>query len=126
MAKYSPMYWISRRPAPIEVVSGETRGTASYGIGDADHWMQVLKVQDMAYELGDPTVAQGLHSPDMLMVYLPKEKILFNADLYSPPAQGAAAAGAERGEQDADDEHPEAEARRRAARRGAQRPRRHA
>jgi hypothetical protein len=50
--------------------------------------MQVLKVQDMAYELGDPTVAQGLHSPDMLMVYLPKEKILFNADLYSPPAQG--------------------------------------
>ena len=23
------------------------------------------------------------------MVYLPKEKILFNADLYSPPAQGA-------------------------------------
>jgi glyoxylase-like metal-dependent hydrolase (beta-lactamase superfamily II) len=89
MAKYSPMYWISRRPAPIEVVSGETRSSASYGIGDADHWMQVLKVQDMAYELGDPTVAQGLHSPDMLMVYLPKEKILFNADLYSPPAPGA-------------------------------------
>jgi hypothetical protein len=23
-------------------------------------------------------------------VYLPKEKILFNADLYTPPAQGAA------------------------------------
>jgi len=27
----------------------------------------------------------------MLMVYLPKEKILINADLYSPPAQGAPA-----------------------------------
>jgi hypothetical protein len=25
----------------------------------------------------------------MLMVYLPKEKILINADLYSPPAPGA-------------------------------------
>jgi hypothetical protein len=25
----------------------------------------------------------------MLMVYLPKEKILINADLYSPPAEGA-------------------------------------
>jgi hypothetical protein len=25
----------------------------------------------------------------MLIAYLPKEKILFNADLYSPPAQGA-------------------------------------
>jgi glyoxylase-like metal-dependent hydrolase (beta-lactamase superfamily II) len=89
MAEFSPMYWISRRPAPIEVVSGEGRGTASYGIGDADHWLQVLHVQDMSYELGDPSVRQGHHSPDMLMVYLPKERILFNADLYSPPAQGA-------------------------------------
>ena len=25
----------------------------------------------------------------MLMAYLPKEKILLNADLYTPPAQGA-------------------------------------
>ena len=33
--------------------------------------------------------AQGNHSADMLMVYLPKEKILINADLYSPPVQGA-------------------------------------
>jgi len=33
---------------------------------------------------------QGLnHAAGMLMVYLPKEKILLNADLYSPPAQGA-------------------------------------
>jgi hypothetical protein len=35
---------------------------------------------------------QGLnHAANMLMVYLPKEKILVNADLYSPPAQGAPA-----------------------------------
>jgi glyoxylase-like metal-dependent hydrolase (beta-lactamase superfamily II) len=88
MAKYSPMYWISRRPAPIETVAGETRGTAQYGLGDANHLMTVYHVQDMSYELGDPSVSQGHHAPDMLMVYLPKEKILFNADLYSPPAQG--------------------------------------
>jgi hypothetical protein len=89
MAKYSPMYWISRRPAPIETVAGEVRGTGSYGIGDADRFLQVFHVQDMAYELGDPSYRQGHHSPDMLVAYLPREKILFNADLYSPPAQGA-------------------------------------
>jgi glyoxylase-like metal-dependent hydrolase (beta-lactamase superfamily II) len=89
MAKYSPMYWISRRPAPIETVAGEVRGTASYGIGDADRFLQVFHVQDMAYELGDPSYRQGHHSPDMLIAYLPKERILFNADLYSPPAPGA-------------------------------------
>ncbi len=33
---------------------------------------------------------QGLgHSQGMLVAYLPKEKMLINADLYSPPAQGA-------------------------------------
>jgi hypothetical protein len=48
----------------------------------------------MAYELGDNTLRQGHHSEDMLMAYLPKEKILFNADLYSPPAQGAPAPAA--------------------------------
>jgi hypothetical protein len=33
------------------------------------------------------------HSDNMLIAYLPKEKILVNADLYTPPAQGAAASG---------------------------------
>jgi glyoxylase-like metal-dependent hydrolase (beta-lactamase superfamily II) len=33
---------------------------------------------------------QGLnHAGTMLLVYFPKEKIVVNADLYSPPAQGA-------------------------------------
>ena len=90
MAQYSPMYWISRRPAPIETVAGEARGTAAYGLGDAERLLQVFHVQDFAYELGDPSYRQGHHSIDMLMAYLPKEKILLNADLYSPPAQGAA------------------------------------
>lgn len=46
--------------------------------------------------LGDDThpvelyTVQGLqHAAGMLMVYLPKEKILVNADLYTPPAAGA-------------------------------------
>lgn len=89
MAQYSPMYWISRRPAPIETVAGEVRGTAQYGLGDADRMLQLFHVQDMAYELGDPSYRQGHHSPDMLIAYLPKEQILLNADLYSPPAPGA-------------------------------------
>ena len=89
MAKYSPMYWISRRPAPIETVAGEARGTGKYVVTDGERILEIFHVQDMAYELGDQTLAQGHHSVDMLMAYLPKEKILLNADLYSPPVPGA-------------------------------------
>ena len=56
---------------------------------DGERILEIVKVQDMAYELGDRSYTQGNHSVDMLIAYLPKEKILFNADLYSPPAQGA-------------------------------------
>ena len=55
----------------------------------ASAYLEIFHVQDMAYELEDQSYAQGNHSADMLMVYLPKEKILINADLYSPPAPGA-------------------------------------
>jgi len=38
----------------------------------------------------DIHLVQGLgHAQGMLMAFLPKERILVNADLYSPPAQGA-------------------------------------
>jgi hypothetical protein len=90
MAIYSPMYMISRRPAPIETVGGDTRATAPFVITDGLRMLEVFHVQDMAYEVGDPTLRQGNHSQDMLMAYLPKERILYNADLYSPPAAGAA------------------------------------
>jgi len=79
---------ISRRPAPIETVAGEARGTGKYVVTDGARILEILHVQDMAYELGDPSYRQGNHSLDMLIAYLPKEKILLNADLYSPPAQG--------------------------------------
>jgi glyoxylase-like metal-dependent hydrolase (beta-lactamase superfamily II) len=94
MSLYSPMYMISRRPAPIETVAsfagGPGGGAAKYVITDGERILEVIHVQDMAYELSDPSYAQGNHSADMLMAYLPKEKILINADLYSPPALSAA------------------------------------
>jgi len=93
MALYSPMYMISRRPAPIETVAsfagGPGGGAGKYVITDGERILQIFHVQDMAYELEDSSYAQGNHSADMLMAYLPKEKILINADLYSPPASGA-------------------------------------
>ena len=89
MALYNPMYWISRRPPPIETVAGEPRSSAKYVVTDGERILEIDKVEDMAYELGDRSYAQGNHSVDMLIAYLPKEKILFNADLYSPPAPGA-------------------------------------
>jgi hypothetical protein len=92
MTLYNPMYMISRRPAPIETVAsfsgGPGGGAAKYVITDGEHMLEIFHVQDMAYELEDQSYAQGNHSADMLMAYLPKEKILINADLYSPP-QGA-------------------------------------
>jgi hypothetical protein len=89
MAVFSPMYMISRRPAPIDTVGGDTRGEGKYVVTDGVRMMEIFHVQDLAYELGDPSYSQGNHSADMLMAYLPKEKILVNADLYSPPANGA-------------------------------------
>src|SRR4029077_6342759 len=74
---------------PIETVAGEPRSTAKYVVTDGERILEIDKVDDMSYELGDRTYAQGNHSVDMLIAYLPKEKILFNADLSSPPAQGA-------------------------------------
>ena len=87
LAQYHPMYMISRRPAPIETVDGDTRMTAPYVVTDGARILEVFHVLDVAYDLGDPSYRQGNHSNDMLMVYLPKEKILVNADLYSPQAQ---------------------------------------
>jgi hypothetical protein len=74
------MFMISRRPAPIETVNQKNV------LSDGVRTMDIYHVQDMAYALQDPAYRQGNHAEDMLMVYLPGEKILINADLYSPPA----------------------------------------
>jgi glyoxylase-like metal-dependent hydrolase (beta-lactamase superfamily II) len=82
LATYYPMFMVSRRPAPIETVNA--RNVLSDGV----RMLDIEHVQDMAYALEDPSYRQANHSEDMLMVYLPKEKLLVNADLYSPPAAG--------------------------------------
>ena len=91
LAFYNPMYWISRRPPPIETVAGEARSTAKYVVTDGERILEIDKVEDVSYQSGDRSYSQGNHSADMLIAYLPKEKVLFNADLYSPPAAGAPA-----------------------------------
>jgi hypothetical protein len=95
MTIFNPMYMISRRPPPIQTVGGTT-AMGGTGVGDDERQMQIWHVQDMAYEAGEsylkipgPSLARGNHSADMLMVYLPKEKILINADLYAPGEPGA-------------------------------------
>lgn len=95
MTIFNPMYMISRRPPPIETVGGTT-SVGKYVISDDERQLQIWHVQDMAYEEGEsylkipgPSLARGNHSADMLMAYLPKEKILINADLYVPPSPGA-------------------------------------
>lgn len=90
MSQYNPMYWISRRPAPIETVDGDVRRTGKYVVTDGEQILEIIRVQDMAYELGDRSLAQGIHSEDMLIAYLPREGILINADLFSPREQAPA------------------------------------
>ena len=124
MAQFNPMYWISRRPAPIETVAGEARSTAKYVVTDGERILEVYQGAGHGLRAGRPSYAQGHHSIDMLMAYLPKEKILVNADLYSPPAPGAPPAPPTAEHAHAPAEHPQAEARRPAARADA-RPHRH-
>src|SRR5207248_3960804 len=44
LALYHPMYMISRRPAPIETVGGDTRMTAPYVVTDGERIMEVFHV----------------------------------------------------------------------------------
>ena len=70
---YYPYFAGGRRPLPMEAVNQK------YVISDG---VRVVELHPM----------QGLnHVGGMLIVYFPKEKILVNADLYTPPAQGAQA-----------------------------------
>jgi len=70
---YYPYFTGGRRPLPIEAVNQK------YVISDG---VRVLELHPV----------QGLnHAGGMLIVYFPKEQILVNADLYTPPAQGAQA-----------------------------------
>ena len=70
---YYPYFSGGRRPLPIETVNQK------YVISDGARTIDLYPMQGLN------------HAANMLLVYLPKEKILVNADLYSPAAAGAAA-----------------------------------
>ena len=65
-------YWTGGRQPEFETL------TSKYVISDGVRVLEVHHVEGLA------------HNANMLIAYLPKEKILVNADLYSPPAPGAA------------------------------------
>jgi hypothetical protein len=68
---YYPYFTGGRRPLPVETVNQK------YVLSDGVRTVDLYPVQGLN------------HAAGMLIVYVPKEKILVNADLYSPPAQGA-------------------------------------
>ena len=70
LAMFYPNFTTSRRPVPIERVNQK------YVLSDGN---QVVELYPM---LG------STHIGPMLLAYLPKQKILVNADMYTPPAPG--------------------------------------
>ena len=70
---YYPYFSGGRRPLPIEAVNQK------FTLSDGVRTIDLYPVENLN------------HTATMLIAYLPKEKILVNADLYSPPAQGAQA-----------------------------------
>jgi glyoxylase-like metal-dependent hydrolase (beta-lactamase superfamily II) len=76
LSLFYPMYMTSRRPFRIETVDQQ------FVLSDGVRTMELHPVAGLQH-------AQG-----MLVAYLPKERLLLNADLYSPPAAGAPAPAA--------------------------------
>jgi glyoxylase-like metal-dependent hydrolase (beta-lactamase superfamily II) len=74
LSVYYPNFAASRRPAPFETVKQK------YVISDGTRNLDLHPIQDLN------------HAAGMLVAYLPKERILINADLYSPPASHTTAA----------------------------------
>jgi glyoxylase-like metal-dependent hydrolase (beta-lactamase superfamily II) len=70
---YYPYFSGGRRPLPIETVNQK------YVISDGVRTLDLYPMQGLNHHGG------------MLIAYFPKERILVNADLYSPPAAGAPA-----------------------------------
>jgi glyoxylase-like metal-dependent hydrolase (beta-lactamase superfamily II) len=68
---FYPYFTGGRRPLPIETVNQK------YIISDGVRSIDLYPMQGLN------------HAAGMLIAYFPKEKILVNADLYTPPAKGA-------------------------------------
>jgi glyoxylase-like metal-dependent hydrolase (beta-lactamase superfamily II) len=73
LALFYPMYMTSRRPLRIETVADKP-----HVLSDGTRTVELHALADLQ------------HAQHMLVAWLPKERILVNADLYSPPAAGAA------------------------------------
>jgi hypothetical protein len=74
LSLFYPFFVNARREA-VEAVNPRQK----YVLSDGERTLDLHPVEGLA------------HSAGMLVAYLPKEKILINADLYSPPASGAQA-----------------------------------
>jgi glyoxylase-like metal-dependent hydrolase (beta-lactamase superfamily II) len=70
---YYPYFSGGRRPLPFETVNQK------FVISDGVRTLDLYPMQGLN------------HNENMVIAYFPKEKILVNADLYTPPAQGAQA-----------------------------------
>mgnify|MGYP001201879462 FL=1 len=64
------MFTASRRPAPIEGVNQK------YVLSDGNRTLDLYPLEGLA------------HAQTMLIIYLPREKIVINADMYNPAAPG--------------------------------------
>ena len=71
LSTFYPNFAGSRRPAPFEAVN------TKYVISDGTRTLDLHPIQGVN------------HAAGMLVAYLPKERILINGDLYSPPSPGA-------------------------------------
>ena len=56
MALFNPMYWISRRPPPIETVAGEPRSTAKYVVTDGERILESHQGAGHGLRAGRPLV----------------------------------------------------------------------
>ena len=71
--KLSQFPWATTGPGPAPLETFNDR----YAISDGQRTIQIFHVQGLN------------HNQNMAIIYLPQERIVINADLWSPPAQGA-------------------------------------
>jgi glyoxylase-like metal-dependent hydrolase (beta-lactamase superfamily II) len=76
MSTYYPRFAANKLPV-FDTVRPSPENKLKYIISDGERTLELHPVQGLN------------HAADMLVAYLPTQKILVNADLYSPPAQGA-------------------------------------
>ena len=79
LSTYYPRFAADRLPVFETINPRSAASRSKYVLSDGDKSIELYAVTGLN------------HTSDMLIAYLPKEKILVNADLFSPPAAGAQA-----------------------------------